>query len=405
MTEAPPRRTPPATRIPRSGQILDLVRRGQASTTGELAQSLGLARSTVNDRIEVLLGSGLLTTDEPAARGARGRPAATLRFNPGSGTTLAAQLGLSGVRVAVTDLAGRILWSELIDIDLSEGPDRILGRLTDGFERGLVAQGSSTDQVHGIGLGTPGRAELLAHVGRSGSTAAATEWSDAQLRDRLHAWLPVPVFVDHDVNLLAFGEHCARAEAAGPAEILLALKVGTVIGCGLVIDGTVIRGATSMAGEIGHTPIAGADAPCSCGRTGCLNAVASGGALAQQLRAAGSDTPDARSVVRLAQSGDVVAGQAIRQAGHRLGEVLAGAVNLLNPSLITLWGYLADAEDQLAAGIREGIARNAHAGPAGAVRIEPASLGADAGLYGAAMTVVEHTLQPDAVDSYLLTNR
>jgi predicted NBD/HSP70 family sugar kinase len=117
------------------------------------------------------------------------------------------------------------------------------------------------------------------------------------------------------------------------------------------------------------------------------------------------DTPDARSVVRLAQSGDVLAGQAIRQAGHRLGEVLAAAVNLLNPSLITLWGYLADAEDQLTAGIREGIARNAHAGPAGAVRIEPATLGADAGLYGAAMTVVEHALQPDSVDSYLLTNR
>src|SRR5690606_41447548 len=111
-------------------------------------------------------------------------------------------------------------------------------------------------------------------------------------RDRLRAWLRVQVFVDHDVNSLAFGDHCARSEDASPAEILLEVKVGPVIGCGLVIDGQVVRGVTSMAGEIGHTPVAGADAPCSCGRTGCLNAVASGSALAQQLRDGGLDTRD-----------------------------------------------------------------------------------------------------------------
>src|SRR5690606_4763749 len=161
---------------------------------GELAKALGLARSTVNDRVEVLLGSNLLSSQEPATRGARGRPAATLRFNPRAGITLAAQLGISGVRIAVTDLAGRSLWRELIAGAPGRGAGHVLDQVTQGFARGMAACDVSGGQVHGIGLGTPGRAELLAHVGTARpdgdqSPGATTEWSDEQLRERLRAWL------------------------------------------------------------------------------------------------------------------------------------------------------------------------------------------------------------------------
>lgn len=391
-------------RIPRAGEILDLVRRTKATTTGQLSDALGLARSTVNDRVEVLLASGMLTSDDGrevanGTRAARGRPAASLTFNARSGTTLAVQLGISGVRLAVTDLSAAILWSEMIDIDPAEGSTRTLSKVITMFDRGLRRLGESPDRVHGIGFGTPGRAELQAHVPTREHHDSSTNWTDEHISDVLGAWLPVPVFVDHDVNMLAFGEHCARPD---PTPVLMSVKVGTVIGSGIVIDGAVVRGATRMAGEVGHTRVANSTTPCSCGKDGCLNAVASGGALAQRLRAKGFDTPNARAVADLAKAGQVEAGRAVRMAGRDIGEVLAAAVNLLNPSVISLWGYLADAEDHLAAGIREGIARSACAGPAHAVRVEPALMGVNAGIYGAAMTVVEHVLRPASVDAYLM---
>ncbi|MET9272030.1 ROK family transcriptional regulator [Kribbella sp. NPDC003557] len=382
-------------RIARAGEILDLVRRGQATTLAHLSEHLGLARSTVNDRVEALLASGMLTTSEPSG-GSRGRPAVGLEFNPRSGTTLAAQLGISGVRIAVTDLAGDILTSEMIEIDLADPLADVLRQVTRAFARSLRELGEDVASVHGIGFGLPARVELAAHAG------SADRWTEDTVTAELQQWLDVPVFVDHDVNLLAFGELCARES---DPEALLSLKVGTVIGCGLVVNGRVVQGASGMAGEIGHTRVGDSQAPCSCGNVGCLNAVASGAAVARRLREQGVDAPNARAVAELARAGHVEAGRAVRAAGRDIGDVLAGAVNLLNPAAITLWGYLAEAGDQLSAGIREGIARSALSGPAAAVTIEPATLGADAGLYGAAMMVIEQALQPASVDAYLIATR
>ncbi|MEV5967384.1 ROK family transcriptional regulator [Kribbella sp. NPDC051952] len=394
QVQAGRRRLSPS-RIVRAGEILELVRHGQARTTGQLADQLGVARSTVNDRVEVLLASGMLTLDAAASVGSRGRPASTLSFNPRSGVTLAAQLGISGVRLAVTDLAGEILTSKMIDIDLTTGPAAVLELVTTSFDETLRDLGTDPAQVHGIGVGMPAKIELAPHAGDA-------DWSSEAVCAELSNWLPVPIFVDHDVNLLAFGEHCTRAD---DIEVLISLKVGTVIGCGVVVNGTVVQGTSGLAGEIGHTRVGASEEPCSCGNLGCLNAVASGGALARRLRANGVDAPNARAVAALARSGHVEAGHAVRMAGRDIGEVLAGVVNLLNPAVISLWGYLAEAEEQLIAGIRESIARSAQSGPAGDIRIEPATMGADAGLYGAAMMVVEHALRPTAVDSYLLTQQ
>ncbi|SDT22571.1 Sugar kinase of the NBD/HSP70 family, may contain an N-terminal HTH domain [Microlunatus soli] len=399
-TQTRARRPATPSRITRAGEVLDLVRRGQASTTGQIADELGLARSTITDRIDVLLDSGLVHQSEPdpAMSTGRGRPTAHLSFNPAAGTALAAQLGISGVRLAVTDLSGVIEVSEVVDISLDDGVEAVLGMVTDGFQRLLADRGIDTGSVHGIGIGIPAPVELRAHQPAN----SPRQWTPEAVRDQLLDWLDVPVFVDHDVNLLAFGEHCARAD---DPEVLLCLKVGTVIGCGVVVNGRVVRGTSQLAGEIGHTRVHDSDVPCNCGNVGCLNAIASGGALAAQLTATGIDAPDARAVAQLARSGQVDAGRAVREAGRQIGEALASTVNLLNPAVISLWGYLAEAEEQLLGGIGESIARLAQPGPAHALSIEPALMGQDAGIYGAAMTVIEHALQPASVDAHLLAAR
>lgn len=384
-----------AGRIVRSGEVLDLVRRGRANTTSELADLMGLARSTVAERVDLLLSHGLLmpSTDAPARRG---RPPTVLAFNARAGLTLAAQLGMSGTRVAVTDLDGGVLWSETVDLDIGHGPDLVLGRIESEFRRALDELGQPLERVHGIGIGLPGKVELAtAHRTTNGS---ARPWIEYPVADRVAQSFHNPVFVDQDVNLLALGEH----RASWPdVEVFMFIKVGTVIGCGIVIGDRIVRGVAGLAGEIGHTHVPDAAIECACGNRGCLSAVAGGGALAAMLSELGHDTPTARDVAQLAHDGEVVASQAIRAAGRQIGEVLSGAINLLNPGVISVWGYLADAGDQLFAGIQESIYRYAVHGATQGLKLERSHLGNDAGIRGAAMMVVEHSLVPDAIDRYL----
>ncbi len=388
--------TPKQARIARSGEVLDVVRRASMTTTAEIAASMGLARSTVAERVDRLLDAGLLVADDARVLG-RGRPVRPLRFNATAGVVLVAQLGLSGSRVGVTDLDGSILTSRTIDLDLADGPGSVLPRIEAEWREALDRTGSDSAAVFGIGLGVPGLVELARVTG-----TIDHPWTDRPIADRLGATWSAPVVVDQDVNFLALAEHRANHR---DAEVLLALKVGTALGCGVVVAGRVVRGGAGLAGEIGHTRVAGSDALCACGNRGCLAAVASGAALVRSLRDQGVEVTSARDVARLAAAGVVQAAQAVRAAGREIGEVMAAAINLLNPDAIIVWGYLADAGDHLLAGMRERIYRSAIPGASGRVRLERASLGDDAGIRGAAATVIEQVLDPAEVDRFVAARR
>ncbi|OEV06059.1 hypothetical protein AN216_00745 [Streptomyces oceani] len=413
------RTTARAARTARAGEVLDLVRRGRASTTSQIAQQMGLARSTVAERVELLRAHGLLEqgpdvgagggsgdsrdsgsggSRDSAASGTarRGRPPSVLTFNPGAGLVLTAQLGMSAIRAAVTDLHGRILWSRFVDLDIGYGPDVVLARVEREFTRGLTALGASPARVHGISVGVPGTVELgTTQPPPSGPTRP---WIDYPIAERLANLYPGPVFVEPDINLLALGEH----RGAWPdAPVFVLLKVGTVIESGIVIGDRVARGAAGLAGEIGHTHVPGASAECACGNVGCLSAIASGGALARTLNDGGHAIGTAREVAEAANGGVLEARQAVREAGREIGEVLAGVINLLNPQVISIWGYLADAGDHLFAGVHESVYRYAVHAATRNLRIERSRLGDDASTRGAAAMVVERTLLPEAIDRYI----
>ena len=379
---------PSTVRLARTGEVLDLLRRGGAETTADLAAEMGVARSTVTERLEVLFQHGLIVTVGETS-GARGRPASRLAFNAAAGVTLAAQVGMSGVLMAVTDLAAEVLWYRKVDLDVSKGPEELLRVLDAHFGEALQELGPSAGRLYGMGIGLAGDLEIA---------GTAVSWRAFPLTDRLRERFGCPVLVDRDVNFLALGEH----RTAWPdARVFLCLKVGTVIACGLIIDGQVVRGATGLLGEVGHTKVAGENAPCTCGSSGCLNTVASGTALAAQLREGGFDVHTAREVSELADRGVLEAVQAVRAAGRQIGEVMAAAINLLNPDVIAVWGYLVDTGDQFLAGMQEAIYKTALPASARAVSLARPPHGDDAGLRGAALTVIEHVLEPDAVDAFV----
>jgi predicted NBD/HSP70 family sugar kinase len=140
---------------------------------------------------------------------------------------------------------------------------------------------------------------------------------------------------------------------------------------------------------------------CDCGNENCLEAVASGRALARDLRDAGLGTTDTRQVVERAAAGDPDAVRAVRAAGRRLGEVLAMAVNMLNPDVIVVGGDLADAHDQLLAGVREVVYQRSTALATQALGIEESRLGADAGIEGCIVIALEELLSAEVIDELI----
>lgn len=375
------------------GSMLELIRRGKATTRAQLVNATGLARSTVAQRIELLIAGGFVTEvgDAPSTGG---RPPAMLGFNPHLGVVLVADLGATHSRLAVTNLAGQPLAERSLEMDIGDGPVSVLGSVERSFIEMLTETATPDRNVRGVGIGVPGPVEFAA--GRAVNPPIMPGWDAYPIRDRFVDRYRVPVLVDNDVNIMALGEHWAMDSP--PADLLF-VKVGTGIGSGLILGGTIHRGAQGAAGDIGHVQITTEqEMLCSCGNTGCLEASAGGRALAQRLAAKGFPTKNGRDVVALVRAGDPQAIQAVREAGRLIGRVVASTVNLLNPAMIVIGGDVADSGEQLLAGIREIVYRRSTALSTSRLQIISSTLGDRAGIIGAAALIIEHVLHPSNVE-------
>lgn len=389
-------RRPAASAPAGAGTLLQLLRDGTPRTRSELASLTGLARSTVTGRVEALLTSGLIApSGETASTG--GRPPATFAFNPSARIVLGADLGATHARLAVIDLAGTVLAEGDADLDIALGPETVLDWVVEGGRKLLDEAGRSEADLLGIGVGLPGPVEHS--TGRAVNPPIMPGWDGFDVPEYVSRRIAVPVLVDNDVNIMALGEHFA---AWPDSEHLLFIKAATGIGCGIIAGGRVYRGAQGAAGDMGHIKVAGAgEAHCRCGNTGCLEAVASGAAIAAKLTEQGVAARGSLDVVELARSGSVPALRGIRQAGRDIGEVLAGAVNFFNPSIIVIGGSLALAGDHLIAGVREVIYQRSLPLATRHLRIAAARTGEAGGAIGAGVMVIEHALAPERVDALL----
>jgi len=367
-------------------------------TRADLARHTGLARSTVAQRVDALLASGLVV-EAGGSASTGGRPPTVLAFNHHAGVVLVGDLGATHSRFAITDLAGTPLAEAAEDLDIGLGPTKVLARVASRFDTLLKKSGHSAGDVRGIGIGVPGPVEFAS--GRPVNPPIMPGWDGFDIPGWFADRHQVPVLVDNDVNIMARGEHWVHWRATSH---LLMVKVGTGIGCGIVADGHIHRGARGAAGDIGHIRATSSeDVICRCGNVGCLEAVAGGQALADRLAAAGRDAANSRDVVRLVHDTDPTAIRMVRDAGRTLGEVLAGTVNFFNPAVIVIGGDIAEAHAQLLAGVREGIFSRSLPLATRDLRIVPSRLGDRAGVTGAAITAIEHVLSPAAVDRTLDT--
>jgi predicted NBD/HSP70 family sugar kinase len=381
-----------------ASDLLQLISSGQATTRAGLASVTGLARSTVSQRVDALIASHLVY-EAGGGTSTGGRPPVVLAFNRTAGLVLAADLGATHCRLAVADLGAHLIEETTDDLEIAKGPDHVLSWVADRFEELLARCGRSAADVRGIGIGVPGPVDF--HTGQAVNPPIMPGWDGVSIPARLQARFDTPVLVDNDVNIMALGEWSTTWPEV---DHLLLIKVGTGIGCGVVSRGQVHRGADGAAGDIGHIRLSGHDdAICRCGNLACVEAVAGGAALAQQLRADGFDARSSRDVVRLATEGNAVAVRRVRAAGRLIGEVLASLVNFFNPNVVVVGGDLAEVRDQLLAGIREVVYQRSLPLATRRLQIAQSTLGDRAGAVGAAVMAVERALSPEAVEEALLS--
>lgn len=378
----------------RTGDLFQLLRDGKARTRAELIALTGLARTTVAARIDALTALGFVgPAGEAASSG--GRPPSRFVFNAGVKVVLAADVGATHASVAVTDLNGAILARHSGALDVSEGPESVLTWVIRNCRTLLEGIGRSEGDVAGVGIGLPGPVEH--DTGRPVKPPIMPGWDGFDVAGYVRAELGTEVLVDNDVNIMAIGERHAFWQ---DHQNLLFVKAATGIGAGIISSGQLQRGADGTSGDLGHVRVPnGEDVLCRCGNHGCLEALASGPALAAKLRSQGVDAASGTAVVDLAATGDVQAILALRQAGRDLGEVLAICVNLLNPSVIVVGGSLSRAGDQLLAGIRETVYGRSQPLATSRLRIEQSKAPVDAAIWGASRMVIEHVLSPEAVES------
>ncbi|UKA63237.1 ROK family protein [Arthrobacter sp. FW306-04-A] len=382
--------------LSRAGDLFQLLRDGQARTRAELAITTGLARSTVASRIDALMNSGLVgPAGEASSSG--GRPPSRFAFNPAARVVLAVDVGATHVIVAVTDLGGTVLAERRLAQEVADGPDLVLGRIVAEGRELLAEAGRGLGDLAGIGIGLPGPVEH--DTGRPVKPPIMPGWDGFDVVRYMQRSLPVPVLVDNDVNIMALGERTAYWP---DHDNLLFVKIATGIGAGIISSGELQRGANGTAGDLGHVRVPrGDDVLCRCGNYGCLEALASGPALARQLQVQGLEATNGGDVLRLVAEGNLQAIQALRQAGRDVGDVLATVVNLLNPSMIVIGGSVGEAGEHLVAGIREVVYRRSLPLATSHLRIGISMAGDQAAILGASQMVTQHVLSPAVIEATL----
>jgi glucokinase len=204
--------------------------------------------------------------------------------------------------------------------------------------------------------------------------------ADFPMRARLELVLGRRVVIDNDANCAALAEHTAGGGRG--ARVSLTVTVGTGVGCGIVVDGRVVRGSFGGAGEIGHMPLASDGPACGCGVVGCAEPMASGSGLVARAREAGLAVTNAREVF---DSGDPRAAAVIERMVDHLARMLGAATALLNPDVIVVGGGVAQAGERLLAPLRRQCDRYMLGSHRRALRIVPATLGEQAGVIGAGL--------------------
>ncbi len=358
------------------------IREGGAMSRGELAEVVGLSRSTLSEITVSLLHRGaIVVVDTDAGRRAgSGRPAERLALDPGSGQFMGVDFGHRRVHVVVADASHDILMSGSTPYE-NETPWPV--RIERAFR--LIDRLSTEAHVHfgalqGIGIGVPGpyptpptaRPRVVADSAGRGSADGV----DAAFISRFGA----PVIVDNNTRLAALAEAISDGNVV---EDLIYVRLGDGVGGGLVVGGRLVTGSNGLAGEFGHVTVRPDGKHCRCGKLGCLETVASVPAILAACQAGGASVNNLDDLEAAVRRSHPIVDQVLRDAAAEVGRVVGRSAMTLNPAGIVIGGEITRVAPVIVQQVTATVAYELF--PSGVARppVRAAELAEEAGAVGA----------------------
>jgi glucokinase-like ROK family protein len=378
--------------------VLNLIRQEGSISRAEIAHRTKLSRSAVSNIINSLLDEGLVHSSGTGESNGGRRPI-MLNFNYSAGYVAGVDVGANHILAIITDLEGNIVTEHYRDFDISAGPEKALPQIVQHVHELLNSSHIPRHRLLGVGMGVPGPLDY--ETGTVIAPPIMPGWNRFPLRGYLSQEFGLPVLVENDANLGAVAE---KWRGAGQRYQHLAyIKIGTGIGCGLIMDGKIYRGQRGSAGEIGHITITRDGPPCKCGSYGCLESMAAAPAIINRARLAmeaGRETVlteysqlTTKEIAEAAGRGDKLAEEIIEDAGRYIGVALASLINLFNPGIIVLGGGVAAIGELLMRPLRETVRNRSLLISYEQSQIVTSTLGKEAVAVGAAILVLQEVFR------------
>ncbi len=375
-------------------QILATLHEHHRASRSQITEATGLNPGSVSRATRYLLDRNVVWLDnsDGRLRAGMGRKPAVLKLNPDSGYFLCVDLEGTRVRAGIVDLTGAIRYRWSVPVAVGEP-----------FSERLLVQGIEKVRSH---LSPQERSKLLAAgvsytgiMNRQGEvTASNLAWKDYPLKKKMAQATALRTFFGSESFVKLMAERW-RGAARGVQNCVF-VSVANGIGCAIMSEGRLVLGRDGAAGELGHVVVdPDASDRCQCGRTGCLEAIASSPNIVRQYLAKIGAVPPrvfGEQVVQVferARDGDKAALEVIERAGRLLGLALSNLANLVNPEIILMGGDIVYGDDLILPHIREAVARNCLPAIRHGLQVTTGALGLDAGLIGAAAIAFHGVLQ------------
>lgn len=387
------------------GQLINLIRRKEATTRPALEQRTGLGRRIVAQCVQQAIDVGLVD-DSTFAAAEVGRPSRQLRFRDDAGVVYVGMIEPSRLLAAVSTLSGELIDSMQQGWD-ADSPDRTLSALHGMFAR---LERRTGVEPWGIGIGVAGIVDF--ESGRIRSSPVLPNWDGFNIRSWLRDYYDVPVWVDRDVNLMALGEW-SKGSPRSDRDLMYVL-VDDEVSAAVVSRGQLFRGDRGAAGQIGHTRVT--DDPairCRCGRTGCLEALVSVWSIVERLSARVGDSTflqtrmrnngliNGRDVSDAAKEGDPTTVDEVAEALRIVGRTLSYPVSFANPGSVVITGRMLHIGPWTIELVEQAMRTGLTADAAANLLVRGASLDHLEGLVGAALLAVEQLFSPASVGLWI----
>jgi glucokinase len=306
---------------------------------------------------------------------------------------LAADVGGTNTRMAIVTKNGDIHTLLKKSTHCKDGREEMIKFLV-SFARETIEESKlSTDVIGGMGIGFPG--PLNAETGTVFNPPNLIGWDSVPLMSIIESELKIPVAIENDANAAALGEWWKGAGSG--TRSLFCITLGTGVGGGIVLDGKVWHGASSIAGEIGHTTVIRDGLQCSCGNIGCLETYACSGGILKRVNQALSERGNSgksqlltnlKQIDQMMAQGNETVLAVIKETGVILGIAIANLANLLNPEMVVLFGGVTNLGEPLIGPLKKEVNIRAFKEATESLRIELSVLGDNSGVLGAARCIL-----------------